>query len=264
MNTDLEQHLREFGQSQRLSQSAADVMGRGDQLRRRRGKRLSLGATALALAGVSAMAGVNSLGNQERPLADPGPEQGTGLKLVNLSQPALDAATKRCAATDPGLAQAGTPVAAITTGKLTSVTYHSGSTMYTCELTEGEKYGTVMFGPWDSQTYGKGARLESYGFVTADMIAADDVPDPAGPHMTGFGFVDPDVVSVEAEIGGQTVPAAVEDGMFALWSSEPFTTEDFNNATLVATRSNGEEIVSSFPQDGDPPPGSPSQEPGVG
>jgi hypothetical protein len=247
MNTELEHQLRELGASQHLPRSAAQVMGRGDQIRRRRGRRLGLGATAAAIAGVSAMGGLGALGDQGRPAAGPGPEREVAFALVNLTQPALDSATAQCAALEPKISDAGAPVAAVKTGDLSVVTYHLGSEGYTCEITKGSETALSSW-PWDPAQVGdEGAQFVTYGFMTTEMIAEDDVPDPAGPHMTGFGFVAPGALSVKARIGGQMVPAALEDGMFALWSSESFTTEDFDNATLVTTQADGTEIVTEFP-----------------
>jgi hypothetical protein len=140
-------------------------------------------------------------------------------------------------------------VAAINGDKLTAITYHSGAERYLCELIEGVSDGGTGFsGKWNPiGANGQGARIDYFGFMSSDMVADDDVPHPAGPHLTGFGFAAPDVVSVEARIGGKTVTAEVADGMFTLWSTESFTSADFDAAILVATTASGDEIVSDFP-----------------
>jgi hypothetical protein len=252
MSSELEQELRALGESERLDRSVREVMARGDQVRRGRAKRLNLGAAAVALAGVAAMAGFNGIGNQQQPVADEAPVVSTELKLVNLTQPELDSAVEQCADVDPTLAQAGPPLAAVTAGDVTVLTYHVGDEGISCEITEGSAalgvLPTIFGWPWNpDEATGRGAAMITYGFLTEEMIAEDDEPDPRGPHMTSFGFVESDVVSVEARIGGKTIQGVVEDGMFALWSTEPFTTEDYNNASLVATTANGKEIVAAFP-----------------
>ncbi|MGL5866867.1 MAG: hypothetical protein ACRCYX_13545 [Dermatophilaceae bacterium] len=243
MNIDLDQQLRELGASHRLDRTAGEVMDRGDQLRRRRGKRLSLAATAVALAGVAATAGLNANNNQELPLADPAPSQGGTLKLVNLSQPALDAVTAKCVSEESPIARADAPVAAIDAGELTTVVYRSGAEMYLCEVIEGADV-TVQTLQWSFETYGERVFLTRFKFAPAEVEGG--AADSGGTYLTGFGFADPDVVSVEAHIGGQIVPAALEDRMVALGSTEPFTDDEFDKATLVATTDEGEKIVTAL------------------
>ncbi|MGL5827710.1 MAG: hypothetical protein ACRCYU_23320 [Nocardioides sp.] len=264
MTTDLEQQLREFGESHRLSRPAADVMGRGDQLRRRRGKRVSLGATAAALVGVSALAGLGGIDNQARPSADSASDQGLDVRLMSLPQSEVDAANKECQLTlnDPralaatGDRKVGEPIGAVTIGKRTFLTYHSGSRYHVCMLKDGTRAPAINSGPWDDRVTVEGARFQGLGYMTADMIAEDiDEESAEGdadgggrrvPSMNGFGFVNPDVVSVEVRIGGRTIPARVGGGIFAVWAEGEFTNEDMENGTLVATNSDGEEIVTSF------------------
>ncbi|WP_182525779.1 hypothetical protein [Nocardioides dongkuii] len=266
MSTDLEQALRTSAADLTLDTPAADVLARGDHLRRRRRRGLALAASgAMAVAAVAAI-GVTALDGQQpdRPSVgatapEPAPEPAPAFQVASWSGPTTNLSAGQLAdvqaecgtdarrfrttvqgATEPGWHLAGTtlPVAAELRDDLVLAYFRQGRDYATCalETTDGGGFQVTAQSAGVEETLPSGRHVS---FATAG--AAD--PGPLGGTLADVYVVartSADVGSVEIHVAGETYTSAA-DGLALFWLPDDVLTQaDLDRATVTALDEDGD------------------------
>lgn len=234
MTTDLEQALRASGNDLVLDRPVADVLDRGHQLRRRRSRRMTVGAVAATFVGVSALS--MTLPQEASPI--PAADAAWGPALVNLADDDLAAAERACRAMardDRPIPEDVQPRAADSRGGVTMLVYRDEDYSGACMLDERDDGYRPRAHSWgDAAGLPTGVHIEliALGFATRSET---------GPTHSTAGAVEvsESVARVEIAVGGQTVAARVDEGVAMFWLPDGLSQGDVDSAVATAYDAEG-------------------------
>lgn len=225
-----------------LAAPVDDIIDRGNRLRRKRQRGLGVGVVAggfLVAAGVSI-----ALPSGSSPLV---PEAAAwGPSMVNVEPPLLAEAGKQCAHDMRTMGwdmPADTkPIAADTRNGETVAFYRIGKDYGVCTFTGATaralQIRSSTNGDWD----------ELPPDVHVDFIsAAYAVQTPGAPTRDGVGAaqVSADTTRVTIDVAGQTLDAAVGNGVAAFWTPDGTSLEQIDDAVLTAYDADGNVLSST-------------------
>jgi hypothetical protein len=257
MTTELEQALRRSADELSLDTPAADVLARGDRLRRERRRGLALGASGLVALTAVGVAFLGGAGDDRGPADATGTKGAPALRVASWSGPSTNLSAEQladvqdaCAAQARGLvdeggsAEAGwllagatPPIAAELRDDLVLAYYRQGRDYQTCALRATEAGGFQV----SAQSAGAERVMPADRPVALVTSGASD-PGPRGGPLSQVYFVvrtAPEVASVELTVAGVTYDSAA-DGLGLFWLPDGELTEaQLDRATVTARDADG-------------------------
>jgi len=255
MSNDLHRALHDATEELTLDRSVTDIIARGDQIRRGRRRRITLGCAAAVLAGAAALSVALPQGSS--PMV-PSAQAAWGPKAVNLSDADLAAANDACRYGFRPSKQSGgyklpagvQPVVADERNGLALLVYVYAGVQAECSLVrDGGGYGP-RGGAWDEvEPLEPGVHVS---FVSSN--AATGSPD--GPVTQAYGVleVSDDVERLDVTIADETVEAALYEGFALFWLPDGHSQEEYLTTSIVAYDAAGAELASGNMLDQPPVP----------
>jgi len=247
MTTDLDLTLREAGSDLHLATPLADVLSRGDRIRRRGQLVRIIGAGTV----LTATAGVVMLALPPGTTPIPAAEAGWGPAMVNRSGAGVADADARCQSHLKGMAPElpadVAPLAADSRGGTAVLVYRVGDIVNTCSLSTHPEGGAAFLSTgmaWQLPEAHHIGHLTAGGASpshTPQEILDGQTDDPVTDGVEVLRVSD-EVAKVVLHVAGHHLEARVGDGLAVSWVPDGTLRSELEAATATAYAADGSEL----------------------